>query len=112
MEPKGSLPSLQQPAIGSCVETHESSPHPHTLKFILILSHLHLFLTTNFFPLVFKPKLINSKVTPMLYFNWAPHREGILEEWRYSSMHSRISALNGGQWSPVRSRKKPLVPNG
>jgi hypothetical protein len=35
-------------------------------------------------------------------FNWAPRHEGILGEWRYSSTHSLISALDGGEWSASR----------
>jgi hypothetical protein len=27
---------------------------------------------------------------------------GVLGEWRYSSMHSLTSALDGGEWSPSR----------
>jgi hypothetical protein len=40
-----------------------------------------------------------SKVVPVL---WAPRHEGVLEEWRYSSMHYLISALGGGEWSVSR----------
>jgi hypothetical protein len=40
-----------------------------------------------------------GKVAPVLYFNWAPRHEGVLEEWRYSSIHSLTSALGGGDWS-------------
>jgi hypothetical protein len=32
-------------------------------------------------------------------FKWAPCHEGVLGEWRYSSMHSLTSALAGGEWS-------------
>jgi hypothetical protein len=31
--------------------------------------------------------------------NQAPRYEGVLGEWRYSSTHSLISALDGGEWS-------------
>jgi len=33
-----------------------------------------------------------------LGFNWAPRHEGVLGEWMYSSIHSLISALDGGEW--------------
>jgi hypothetical protein len=35
----------------------------------------------------------------VLLFNWAPRREGVLGEWRYSSTHSLTSGLDGGKWS-------------
>jgi hypothetical protein len=35
-------------------------------------------------------------------FNWAPCREDVLGEWRYSSTHSLTSALDGGEWSASR----------
>jgi hypothetical protein len=38
-----------------------------------------------------------SKVVPVL--NSAPINEDILGEWRYSSTHSLISALEEGEWS-------------
>jgi hypothetical protein len=34
-----------------------------------------------------------------LCFNWAPRHEGVLGEWRYSSIHSLTSALDGNEWS-------------
>jgi hypothetical protein len=37
-----------------------------------------------------------------LCFNWAPRREGVLGEWRYSSTRSLTSALDGGEWSASR----------
>jgi hypothetical protein len=43
-----------------------------------------------------------GKIIPLLFFNWASHHEGVLEEWRYSSMHSLTSALDGGEWSASR----------
>jgi hypothetical protein len=39
------------------------------------------------------------KVKLSLCFNWAPRHEGVLGEWMYSSAHSLISALDGGEWS-------------
>jgi len=30
--------------------------------------------------------MLNVKLSPC--FNWAPHNEGVLGEWRYSSTHS------------------------
>jgi hypothetical protein len=42
------------------------------------------------------------KVVPVLSFNWAPHHEGVLGEWKYSSAHSLTSALDGGEWSASR----------
>jgi hypothetical protein len=35
-------------------------------------------------------------------FKWAPHHEGILEEWRYSSTHSLTFTLDGGEWLASR----------
>jgi hypothetical protein len=32
-------------------------------------------------------------------FNRTPRHEGVLEEWRYSSMHSLTAAIDGGEWS-------------
>jgi hypothetical protein len=37
-----------------------------------------------------------------LCFNWAPHHEGVVGEWRCSSIHSLTSALDGGEWSASR----------
>jgi len=39
------------------------------------------------------------KVNLSLHFNWAPRCESICGEWKYSSTHSLISALGGGEWS-------------
>jgi len=41
-------------------------------------------------------------------FNSAPHHGGILEEWRYSSTHS-LTALNGGEWSALRTGRFTLI---
>jgi len=41
------------------------------------------------------------KVKLFLCFNWASRQEGILGEWRYSSTHSSISALDG-EWLTSR----------
>jgi hypothetical protein len=41
-----------------------------------------------------------GKVVSVL--NYAPRHEDILGEWRYSSTHSLISALDGGEWSASR----------
>jgi len=40
------------------------------------------------------------KVKLFLCFNWAPRHEGVLGEWKCSSL---ISALGGGEWSASRS---------
>jgi hypothetical protein len=40
-----------------------------------------------------------------LCFNWAPRHEGGLGEWRYRSIHSMISALDGGERSPSRTSR-------
>jgi hypothetical protein len=42
------------------------------------------------------------KVNLPLCFNWPPHHEGVLEEWRYSTTHSLTSVLDGGEWSASR----------
>jgi hypothetical protein len=42
-----------------------------------------------------------GKVATVL-FNWAPRREGVLGEWKYSSTYSLTAALDGGEWSASR----------
>jgi hypothetical protein len=42
------------------------------------------------------------KVKLSLFFNWAPSHEGVLGEWRHSSMHSLTSALDEGEWTASR----------
>jgi hypothetical protein len=37
-----------------------------------------------------------------LCFNWALRHEGVLGEWKYSSIHSLTSALDGCEWSASR----------
>jgi hypothetical protein len=37
-----------------------------------------------------------SKLSPCLFFNWAPRHKGILGECKYSSTRSLTSALDGG----------------
>jgi hypothetical protein len=49
-------------------------------------------------PIIVKVKLSLC----FFFFNWAPHHESILGEWRYSSTRSFISALDGGEWSASR----------
>jgi hypothetical protein len=43
-----------------------------------------------------------EKVKLSLCFNWAPRHERVMGEWMYSSSHSLISALDGGEWSASR----------
>jgi hypothetical protein len=51
-----------------------------------------------------------NNVKLSLIFNQAPRPEGVLVEWRYSSTHSLISALDGGEWSASHtSRFTPRV---
>jgi hypothetical protein len=38
----------------------------------------------------------------ILHGRWEPRHEGVLGEWMYSSTHSSISALGGGEWSVSR----------
>jgi hypothetical protein len=45
---------------------------------------------------------VKVKVKLSLFFNLAPHHEGVLGEWRYSSTHSLTLALDGGEWSASR----------
>jgi hypothetical protein len=45
---------------------------------------------------------IKVKLKLPLCFSWAPRHDGLLGEWRYSSTHSLISALDGGEWSASR----------
>jgi hypothetical protein len=40
-----------------------------------------------------------GKVVPVLFLNEHHALQGILGEWKYSSMHSLTSALDGGEWS-------------
>jgi hypothetical protein len=59
------------------------------------------------------------KVKLPLCFNLAPHHEGVLEEWMYSSMHSwprQYMEMRGQSHDPAALPftpwKKPLVPIG
>jgi hypothetical protein len=45
---------------------------------------------------------IKAKLKLSLCFNRALRHEGVLGEWWYSSTHSLISALDGGEWSASR----------
>jgi hypothetical protein len=59
--------------------------------------------------------MIKVKVKLSLCFNWAPHHEGILGEWRYSSTHSLTSAVDGDEWLASRPgrftpRESPRYP--
>jgi hypothetical protein len=47
-----------------------------------------------------KVKVKKGKAVPVL--NLAPHHEGVLGEWRYSSTNSLTLALDGGEWSASR----------
>jgi hypothetical protein len=49
------------------------------------------------------------KVKLSLRFNLAQRREGVLGEWKYSSIHSLTSALERGEWSDPRPGR--LTPN-
>jgi hypothetical protein len=42
---------------------------------------------------------VKVKVKLSLCFKWASRHEGVLGECRYSSTHSLIPALDGGEWS-------------
>jgi len=58
MEPEVSLPYSQQPTAGPYPEPDESSPHPPTLRSILILlSHLGLGLSRGLYPSGFVTKI-------------------------------------------------------
>jgi hypothetical protein len=48
---------------------------------------------------------VKLKVKFSMFFNWAPRHEGVLGEWRYSSIYSLTSALDGGEWSALRLRR-------
>jgi hypothetical protein len=50
---------------------------------------------------------VKVKVKVSLCFNQAPRRKVVLGKWRYSSTHSLVSALNGGEWSASRSAALP-----
>jgi hypothetical protein len=43
---------------------------------------------------------VKVKLSPC--FNWAPHHESVLGEWRYSSTHSLTLTLDGGELSASR----------
>jgi hypothetical protein len=47
-----------------------------------------------------KGRTVKGKIVHVL--NWAPRHEGVVGEWRYSSIHSLTSALDGGEWSASR----------
>jgi hypothetical protein len=58
--------------------------------------------------------MFNLNIKLSLCFNKAPHHEGILGEWSYSSTHSFTSAKDGGEWLASRScrftpKEKALV---
>jgi hypothetical protein len=38
----------------------------------------------------------------VLFFNWASRHEGVMGEWKYSSIHTLTSALDGDEWSASR----------
>jgi hypothetical protein len=42
---------------------------------------------------------VKVKVKLSLYFSRVPRHEGLLGKWRYSSIHSLTSALDGCEWS-------------
>jgi hypothetical protein len=46
-----------------------------------------------------------------LCFNLAPCHEGMLGEWRYSSIHSLTLELDGGEWSASHSILQQIVKN-
>jgi hypothetical protein len=68
--------------------------------------------TASFLPAV----NVKVKFIPVLFSNWAPRHEDVLGEWRYSSMHSLTSALDGsGQFhapAVLPPGKEPLLPIG
>jgi hypothetical protein len=49
-------------------------------------------------PTLVAPNMVKVKVKLSLCFNLAPRHEGVLGEWKYSSIHSSTSALDGGEW--------------
>jgi hypothetical protein len=62
-------------------------------------------------------KKVKVKVKLSLCFNSAPHHEGVLGKWMYSSTHSLTLALDGREWSASRpgrftSSERTLVPIG
>ena len=73
MEPKGSLPHSQVPAICPYTETARASPylpHPNSWRSILILSsHLRLVLPIGLFPLGFTTKTLYTPL-PYYYKSW------------------------------------------
>jgi len=48
-------------------------------------------------------RITKVKVNLSLCFNWTPRQEGVMGEWKYSSMNSLTSALDWGEWSTSRS---------
>jgi hypothetical protein len=50
-----------------------------------------------------------GKFVPVLFSNWAPLREGLLWEWRYSSTYSLTAVLDGGEWLASRPSRFALT---
>jgi hypothetical protein len=115
-ETDGSLPCLQQPAIGSYPESDASGPHHPTLislrSILILFSNLLLGLrVVSSFRVLRSLLCMHFSYFHGSYpcaFNSPPRHEGILEELRYSSTHSLTSALDGGEWLVSRpSRYAP-----
>jgi hypothetical protein len=80
----------------------QQSPWPSSTRKTLIGSNLVAVRHTIFQVSKLSYPQVKVKVKVSLCFNWAPRHEGVLGEWRYSSIHSLTSALDGGEWSASR----------
>jgi hypothetical protein len=97
--PLGSLGSGQGLVAGCC---NHNEP-PTSIKGNFLTSWVTIsFSRRTLFHVVMELLRVKVKVKLSLCFNSAPHHEGVLGEWKYSSTHSLTSALEGGEWSASR----------
>jgi hypothetical protein len=87
----------QVPTTGPYSETDESSPNPH--PYLFKIKYEDSYLSAELRPGIFGK--VKVKLS-LCFFNWIPHHKRVLGEWKYSSTHSLISALDGGEWSASR----------